>query len=113
MQDLEENSEKGIENQECFLYNVNVILFVSENVARTPFGPLTFWKGGEPMELLKQRIRQDGTVKGVESLTTLTSSTSSAGFSKLYLIFGFESLNLLPFLRKLERSSSSVSTAAA
>ena len=34
MQDLEENSEKGIENQECFLYNVNVILFVSENVAR-------------------------------------------------------------------------------
>ena len=64
MQDLEENREKGIENQECFLYNVNMILFVSENVARTPFGPLTFWKGGEPMELLKQRIRQDGTVKG-------------------------------------------------
>lgn len=68
MQDLEENSEKGIENQECFLYNVNVILFVSENVARTPFGPLTFWKGGEPMELLKQRIRQDGTVKGNDVL---------------------------------------------
>ena len=68
MQDLEENREKGIENQECFLYNVNVILFVSENVARTPFGPLTFWKGGEPMELLKQRIRQDGTVKGNDVL---------------------------------------------
>lgn len=50
------------------MYNVAVVISDEDNVART-FGPLLFFKKAVgPMELLKQRIRQDGTVKGNDVL---------------------------------------------
>ena len=50
------------------MYNVTVVISDESNVARI-FGPLLFFKKAVgTMELLKQRIRQDGTVKGNDVL---------------------------------------------
>ncbi len=50
------------------MYNVAVIISDENNVART-FGPLLFFKKAVgAMELLKRRIREDGTVKGNDVL---------------------------------------------
>lgn len=50
------------------MYNVTVVISDESSVARI-FGPLLFFKMAVgTMELLKQRIRQDGTVKGNDVL---------------------------------------------
>lgn len=68
VQNSGDRRKKKIESRKVFLYNVAVVISDKDDVART-FGPLLFSKkAGGPMELLKQRIRQDGTVKGNDVL---------------------------------------------
>lgn len=68
MQNSGDRRKKRIESRRVFLYNGAVVISNKVDVART-FGPLLFSKKAVgPMELLKQRIRQDGTVKGNDVL---------------------------------------------
>lgn len=68
VQNSGDRRKKKIESRRVFLYNVAVVISDEDNVART-FGPLLFFKKAVgTMELLKQRIRQDGTVKGNDVL---------------------------------------------